>query len=261
MPDYTANDGERLNERPPKGRKIPHPPGRDASHGQVREWLSRWAVGLPEEVRIETVIRAGHEPEDPVTITLSNETRLRCAHQSRLQKPGSLQAFFASETEGIAQPPYLSPAEVGDFYTQLCRLASVTSKADPVADLHERLMMFVLLCDELSFSFADRPARYSTIERLRSRPSFDRNAALAGRQDGGRFHPAPILLRDQDGPSYIRASEWVAYLRFIVGWTVNESQLIGRMAELGAEWRDLQAWNLDRSHKAHLIFYSLPEEA
>ena len=253
----TDDDADRLGKKPPKGRKTPYPPEREATLSEVREWLSN-AAGLPPEVRIETVVRAGHEPEDAVTVVLSNSMKLRCSHQSRLQQARTLQSFLQSETDGIALPHYLTPAEVGDFFGQLCRLGTASSRSDPVADLHERLMMFVGLCEEIIGSIVDHAARYMTIEAIRSRPSFDRAAA----QDmkNGSPEVQPIVLVDQeDGRRYVRALEWVAYLREVLKWPVNESKLVARMAELGSERVDPQAWNPDRSHKTHLVFYSLPE--
>ncbi len=76
----------------------------------------------------------------------------------------------------------------------------------------------------------------------------------------GKAEVEPVVLVDQaDERRYVRASEWVTYLRFVLGWTVEGSGLVARMAELGSERVDPQAWNSDRSHKTHLVFYSLPE--
>jgi hypothetical protein len=254
MPDYTEDDLNQAQGKPPKGRKIPYPPGRDATFPEIREWASN-AAGLSVNVRIEAVPRQGREPEDPLTIVLSNGMRLRCPHQSRLQQPRTLQAFLTSESDGIAQPPYLSPAEVGDFYTQLCRLSTVAARSDPVADLHERLLMFVDRTEEMFGEMKN----YEVLMELRARPLFDRNAAQ-GMKSERQPEFRPVLLND-NGKRYVRASEWVTYLRFVHGWTVNESQLVGRMAELGSERSDPQMWNEDRSHKVHLVFYSVPEES
>ena len=240
----------------PKG-KIPYPPDRSESLSAVRDWLSD-SCGLPAEVRIEIVVRPGREPEDPLTIVLSNGMKLRTSHQSRLQQARTLQAFLASESDGIAQAPYLSPAEVGDVYTGLCRLGTASARSDPVADLHERLAMFVEIADEVIGSL--NPAqRFVTIEALRKRPAFDRSTALA--MKAGKVEHSPVLLVDglDDGRRYVRASEWVAYLRFVHGQTVNESGLVARMAELDSDRVDPQAWNSDRTRKVHLVFYTVPE--
>ena len=259
----TADDFDDAARRKNKGKirpkgKIPYPPDREESLSVVRDWLSG-ACGLPPSVRIDTVIRPGREPGDPLTIVLSNDMKLRTSHQSRLQQARTLQAFLASESDGIAQPHYLSPAEVGDVYTALCRLGTASARSDPVADLHERLAMFVAIADELIGSL--NPAqRYVTIEALRQRPGFDRSTALA--MKAGKVEAHPVLLRDQldDGRRYVRASEWVTYLRFVHGQTVDESGLVARMSELGSERVDPQAWNSDRTRKVHLVFYSVPED-
>jgi hypothetical protein len=259
MPDFTNDDLDRAQQKArPKG-KIPYPPDREATLGSVREWLSN-AAGLPPEVRIEVVLRPGREPEDPLTIVLSNGMKLRCPHQSRLQQPRTLQAFLVSESDGIAQPSYLSPSEAGDFYGQLCRLGTVGSRSDPVADLDERLNDYIRLCLKSHGSISDRAARYTTIEEIRARQGFTRSIAMGMRNGVPEVNPV-LLVDDHDGRRYIRASEWVVYLRFVVGWTVNESQLVGRMAELGSERSYPEMWNADRSHKTHLVFYSVPEKS
>ncbi len=253
------NDAERRKNghKPrPKG-KIPYLPDRGATLPELREWLSN-ACGLPEEVRVDTVIRPGREPEDPVTMILSNQTKLRCAHQSRLLQPKTLQAFLASESDGIAQPAYLSPAEVGDVYTAFCRLGTASARSDPVADLHERLAAFVDLCDEMQGSL-NLEDRYVTIEAIRKRMPFDRSVAIAMRNGQPEYRPV-LLVDTAITTRYVRASEWVVYLRFIVGRIVDESGLVARMAELGATRIHPQAWNSDRSHKTHLVFYELPED-
>jgi hypothetical protein len=255
--DLKAAERSKNGHKPrPKG-KIPYLPDRSATLPELREWLSN-ACGLPEEVRVDTVIRPGREPEDPVTMILSNSTKLRCAHQSRLLQPKTLQAFLASESDGIAQPAYLSPAEVGDVYTAFCRLGTASARSDPVADLHERLISFVDLCDDLEGSL-NLEERYVTIETIRRRLPFDRSIALG--MKGGQPECRPVLLVDtRHHKRYVRASEWVVYLRFVVGRTVDESGLVARMSELGSPRCEPQAWNGDRSHKTHLVFYELPED-
>jgi hypothetical protein len=253
--DAAKRRGNRLQPRP-KG-KIPFLPERSATFSELREWLST-AIGLPNQIRVDTVIRAGRDIEDPLTIVLSNEMKMRCSHQKRLQQNRTLQAFLASESDGIADAPYLSPVETGDVYKAICRLATVAAKADPVDDLHERLTAFVGISQQMRGSLA-RAARYLTIERIRAqRPRFDRSTAL-GRN--GEPEVRPIVLVDLAGAArYIRASEWLTYLRFVLGQTVDPSRLVAQMAELGSERMPIQAWNLDRSHKTHLVFYSLPED-
>jgi hypothetical protein len=259
---FTSEDAERVARRHakakprPKG-KIPYAPARDASLTDVRDWLSD-AAGLPLDVRVEEVHVYGSELEDPVAMVLSNKMRLRCPHRSMLTQPRTLQAWLASASDGIAQPLYLSPGEAGDFHTQLCRLGGPSVHSDPIADLHERLAAYVGLCTELVGSIVDMAHRFVTIEAIRQRPAFDRGVALG--MTNGRPEVAPVLLVDQgDAQRYVRASEWVAYQRFVLGRKVDESGLVARMAEMGSERVDPQAWNADRSRKVHLVFYTLPE--
>jgi hypothetical protein len=259
MARISEDDLDRAQEKARKGGKLPLTPGRERPLSEVRHWCSN-AAGLPIEVRIETVIRNGRESADAMMIVLSNGTKMRCPHQSALTQPRTLQAFLASESDGIAQPLYLAPAEAGDFYVQLCRLASVRSeRPDAAAELLERFEQFITECELMSGGLVERVSRYKTIEALRHRAKFDSASVRAGRHNGS-FKPAPVLLSDTESPArYVRAFEWVVYLRNVVGWTVNESALVGRMAEIGSERPHLQAWNADRSHHVHVLLYTLPE--
>lgn len=239
----------------PKG-KIPYPPDRDATVPQLRDWLSN-AMGLPPEVRVDAVTRAGRDPDDALTIVLSNGIAMRCAVQKRLQQPRTLQAFLASESDGIAQPAYLSPAEAGDAYVVLCRLGTACERHDPIADLLERLSTFVQLAEELHGTLLPE-GRYKTIEAIRARPAFERGVAIDMRN--GQPQVVPVVLVDAGAKRhYIRASEWMVYLRFCVGMTFDEGRLPSIMGELGSDRLHPQAWNADRSHKTHLVFYTVPE--
>ena len=255
--DLDAIERRKNGDKPrPKG-KIPYLPDRTATLPELREWASN-AAGLPPEVRVETITRPGRDPSDPLSIYLSNGVELRCEHQKQLQMPRTLQAFLASESDGIAQPSYLSPAEVGDFYIALCRLGTAAARTNARSALSEQLAAFVELTAEVPGSIVDRARRYDMLQTLRARPTFDRAVALAMRNGVPEVRPA-LVVDPADETRYIRASEWVIYLRFVVGQTVDERGLPARMAEIDSERIDLQAWNVDRSHKAHLILYLLPE--
>lgn len=263
------------NAKAPKGRKIPYPPAREASLPEIRSWLSN-AAGLPPEVRIDAVTRAGPDADDPATILLSNGMNLRCSTQAQLQQARTLQAFLASTTEGIALPQYLGPAEVGDFYLQLCRLANVLSKHDAVAELQEWFGQFVRLGEELHGSL-EPSGRYTTIEALRARPLFDKAAAQGVRYGAQPEGVLPVLLIDTlvdengkaigpdgTGRRYVRSLEWINYMRFTLGEKFNTSGLPARMSEFGAKHWEPQAWPAPdgeaRRGKRRMAFYILPAE-
>jgi hypothetical protein len=251
-----ARDNDRANGKPrPKG-KIPYRPDRAATLPEWREWLSN-ALGLPPEVRVETILRSGLDDTDPLTIVLSNGVKMRCPHQRRLQIPAALQAFVASTSAGVAQPNRLSQAEAGDVFVALCVIGTTPGAADPAADLHEHLEGFVKLAETVDSSL-DAEHRYATIADVKARVPFDRTAIDAMRH--GLF-PRPVVVDDGViGRRYVRASEWITYLRHFVGQTVDPSALVARMAEIGSERFHPQAWNLDRSHKHNVVLYSLPED-
>ena len=261
MTEYDDDDFDRAAGRKgkprPKG-KIPYRPDRSEALPMWRDWISN-AFGLPPEVRVETAIRSGMDDADPLTVVLSNGVKMRCPHQKRLQAPASLQAFLASSSNGIAQPLRLSEAEAGDVFVALCVIGTTPEASDPAADLQENLGAYVGIAVALEGSL-DLEQRYVTLAQLKARPAFDRKAAddiRAGQPNGAR--PA-VLLDTIFRRRYVRASEWIAYLRHYVGQTVDPSALVARMAEIGCLRDHPQAWNSDRSHKHNVVLYSLPED-
>jgi len=184
---------------------------------------------------------------------------MRCAHQKRLHAPTSLQAFVASSSNGIAQPERLTPAQAGDVFVALCVIGTTPAAiADPAADLREHLEAFVKLGESVHGSL-DYEHRYTTILALKNRPSFDR--AVADGMRMGAPTDRPVVLADPTfAKRYVRASEWITYLRHVVGQTVDPSALAARMLEIGCERSQPQAWNADRSNKVNLVFYSIPAD-
>jgi hypothetical protein len=235
-----------------KGGKLPPLPDRDAPFSAVRHWVSD-AIGLPPTVRVETVVRYGRLDDDSLAISLSNDVVIRCDRQKRLQAPGTFQAFFASESDGLCQPKYYRRDEVGDVFIALCRLGTADTAASELEAFSERLDMFVGMCDKFPASLRP-PERYSTISKLRARPTYD------PKYNGIDPHP-PVLVVDEGwGKRFIRHTELVGYLRVIHGQTVDERVMPGRMREVGGDRHNLQAWAPDRSQKIHLVFYELPPE-
>ena len=239
-----------------KGGKLPNMPDRDAPFSELRHWVSD-AIGLPPTVRVESVIRYGRLDDDSLAISLSNNVVIRCDRQKRLQAPGTFQAFFASESDGLCQPKYYRRDEVGDVFIALCRLGTADTAASEMEAWSERVDMFVGMCDKFIGSLRP-PDRYTTISKLRARPTYD------PKYSGIDPHP-PVLVVDEGwgegGKRFIRHTELVGYLRVVHGQTVDERVMPGRMRELGGERHNLQAWAPDRSQKIHLVFYELPPEA
>ena len=216
----------------------------------LRQWVSN-AIGLPPTVRVEAVTRFGRDDEDSLSISLSNNVVIRCNRQKRLQSPGPFQAFFASESDGLCQPKYLSRAECGDVYVALCRLGTADAAASELDMLRERLDMFADMCDIIPASLLP-PDRYVTIAALKQRPTYDA-------KQPGRARPV-VIVDTPWGKRFVRQVEWVSYLRVIHGQVVNEAVLEGRMKELGGPRHALQAWDSGRHNKVALVFYELPTD-
>jgi hypothetical protein len=245
---FSDEDVEPVGKARPKGH-LPYLPSRDASFSVLRQWVSN-AIGLPPQVKVESVTRYGRDDDDSLNISLSNDVQIRCNRQKRLQSPGPFQAFFASESDGLCQPKYLSRAEVGDVFVALCRLGTADAAASELDILRERLDMFVAMCDLHHGSLLPQ-WRFVTISALKQRAIYDPKVPRS----------QPVLVNDMEWhKQLIRPIEFVAYLRVIHGQTVNESTLEGRMTEMGGARHSLQAWDGAREHKVKLVFYELPQD-
>ena len=250
--------------RPGRGTHLPVLPDREASFSELRQWVSG-AIGLPPTVRVDTVVRFGRGDEDALSITLSNGMTIRCDRQKRILSPGGLQAFFASESDGLCSPKYLTKAECGDSYIALCRLATATAEQDELGSLTERLESFVNLTEMMHMSLTPL-YRYQTLRRIQDRPEYDRKAATEGKQ-GGQYTVRPVLVADHEWSSergnttyLLRHSEFITFLRVVHMLTIADNFLKGRMAEIGCEYHPLQAHGPRRRGHLSGTFYSLAPE-
>ena len=177
---FSEDDFAPADKPRPKG-ALPWLPDREASFSVLRQWVSN-AIGLPATVRVEAVTRYGRDDEDSLSISLSNEVVIRCNRQKRLQSPGTFQAFFASESDGLCQPKYLTRAECGDVYVALCRLGTADAAVTELDMLRERLDMFTAMCDTTQASLLPQ-WRYVTIAALKQRTTYD--PKIPGRASAG----------------------------------------------------------------------------
>jgi hypothetical protein len=244
-------------DKPRNKGHIPHLPDREATFSVLRHWVSN-AIGLPAAVRLDSVIRFGRGEEDSLSLTLSNGLTLRCDRQKRLQAPGPFQSFFASESDGLCAPKYLSRAEVGDVFIALCRLATATAEQDELSELSERLAGFVTMAEVMHTSLTPE-YRYESLRRLQARAEYDRKAATDGK--GGKYLVRPVLVVDHEWPAYlVRHSEFITHLRVVFMQTLNDNFLKGRMTEVGCEYHSLQGHAPRRRGHARMAFYTLPTD-
>lgn len=249
--------------RPGRNSHLPHLPDREASFSAVRQWLSN-AIGLPPTVRVDSVTRFGRGDDDALALTLSNDLVIRCDRQKRLQSPGALQAFFASESDGLCRTKFLTRAECGDVYIAMCALATAAAEQDELSELRERLDGFVQMCDPVHASLQP-DYRYATLRRLQARPEYDR-AAASDAKKGKAPQLQPVLVADHEwgkdtGTTYlVRHSEFITQLRVVHMQTVADNFLKGRMSELGCVYHALQAHGPGRRGHAALAFYELPSD-
>ena len=260
-------DADDLNSSEPdetrrKATHIKHLPGRGASFSDLRQWLSD-AIGLPPAVRVDSVIRFGRGDDDALALTLSNEMVIRCDRQKRLHSPVSLQAFLASESDGLCRPQHLTRPECGDVYIAICALATAAAEQDELTELRERLEGFVQMCEPVHASLQP-DYRYATLRRLQARAEYDRAAASDTKK--GRAVVTPVLVADHEwsednGTTYlVRHSEFITQLRVVHMQTIADNFLKGRLAEVGCVYHALQAHGPGRRGHAALAFYELPSD-
>lgn len=251
-PDFRESDFEQP-DKAPKGRKIPYMPKRDATLSVQREWLSL-GIGSPPHMRLDSAIRSGKDDDSAVMFYFSNGMEVRCPQQKRLQSPGTFAGFWASETDGVCRPPYMTRQEVSEWFSVMCSVATAQAGLSELDILRERLESFVAMCEPVRGSLAlPVTNRFVTLTALKKRAPYD-----------ARTRALPVLVLDEELGYFIRAIELITYLRLVHGVTpLSDDFLKGRMSELGCEYHKMQGQAPDRSARGGhptLVFYRLAED-
>lgn len=206
----------------PKADKWPDLPDHDADLGEIRSYLTR-AARFPLLYGIEDVHRHGKRGDDPMTVTVRapgqvRDLRVRFPRQDDASKPATLRTTMARETNGLSRMKHPSQAQAADFFTMLCALASVTENGTEAENTRAWLDEFLGHVFPLTgHSLADPERRFDALQALRAR-RFERPEAEKFRR--GELDPLSLpslLIDDETGEHWVRASELAAYLRHVHG--------------------------------------------
>jgi len=252
---------QRENERGPSRGPLPHAappparavPSRDAPLNEIRAYIAG-SMGLPTEVRVTDVTRAGADSLDRVVIDLSNGMRVTFRHQGDVTVPRLWQSVIALATNGIAKPGYLKAAELGNVLWALCVVSNATTEEREEDELRDFIETFVGLCARFEGHTFEQHGRFELLEALQAHPLYDPSNSMEARR--------PVLVADVvTDREYVRAGELVAFADH-TRLGVSRAAFPGRMRIVGLERVLMQAWDRSdrqRSRRLKGLFYAFPE--
>ena len=233
----------------------------------LRDWLTQ-ALCHRAGDRILAFTRHGRQKSDGCELLLEQAGGARRAFdlgpQGGLQSPTSMKAALASASDGYLRLKAPSNAEKEDVWIALCSLAKVLVDQDDRDETHDWVAghcKTAVIERDLTF---EPEERFDTLEALKARPEFTRQAAhnlsdVTLRLKNSQLVRPTLIVDSVTDREWIRAGELATYVRHVVGaGPLSQSTLDGRMSAIGAERHALE----EREGKAHprIVLYLLPED-
>jgi len=265
MADYTEDDLNQAQQKHrPKG-AIPHLPKRDAPISEWRDWLTR-AFAMPKGYRFDKLERHGRRLANPATITFLTPAGGRVSfefpEQRGLARGANLRATVVSVTDGLCRMPHLSNPECSDVWVALCSLATVLLEQDERDETRDWIEKFLAICKIEDKRTLEPAGRYDTLTTLKDHGNFERRDAQALLAPPSRAWDwtTPILVLDSvTGRRWIRVAELACYVRHVIGTSLGDGVLDGRLIHLGAQRLTYESRN--GAKHPRISFYLLPEDA
>ena len=231
-------------------RQLPYPPARDAPLADLRAFVRR-AMGLPDVIRVDEVVRYGSRTRDPVVVKLSNGVRVKFDSQGDVTAPRVWRDTVSAETAGIGKPPTYTGAELGDVLWALCVLSTTTAEQREEDDLQELVDELVAMAETVRGALDEVEARHTLLGVLLGRPKYD-----ARRQERDTYPPT-LVVDMRTGTRYLRAGELLSLAHYRkLG--ITTAQFPGRMRTIGLERRVVQSHG-EAGHRRQVL-YELPTE-
>ena len=180
-------------------RQLPYPPDRDAPLADLRAYVRR-AMGLPDVIRVDEVVRHGPRVYDPLVIKLSNGARVVFDSQGDVTAPRMWRNVVQTATAGIAKPATLTGAELGDVLWALCVISTTTAEARVEDDLQELVNELVDMAEPVHGTLVEVEPRYLLLGALKERPLYDAT-------DKGNASPPALVVDTRTGRHYLRSRE------------------------------------------------------
>ena len=208
-----------------KKRQLPYPPARDAPLAELRTFV-RKAMGLPDVIRVDEVVRYGSRTRDPLVVKLSNGRRVKFDSQGDVTAPRVWRDTVAAETAGIGKPPTYTGAELGDVLWALCVVSSTTDEQREEDDLQELVDDLIAMAEPVRGTLDEVEPRYLLLGALLERPKYD--AA-----DKGQAKQPALVVDMRTGARYLRSAN-SCRLRTIAGSAYRTLSFRGACARSGS---------------------------
>ena len=155
-----------------KKRQLPYPPERDAPLADLRAFVRR-AMGLPDVIRIDEVVRYGPRTGDSLVIKLSNGTRAVFDSQGDVTAPRHWRDTIQTATAGIGKPSTYTGAELGDVLWALCVISASTEEQRFEDELTELVRELVTMAEPVHGTLEEVEPRYLLLGALGGRTLYD----------------------------------------------------------------------------------------
>jgi hypothetical protein len=238
----------------------PAPPA-DSPIGEFRRYLER-AYGLPDGYVVERVIRHGGRATTALTVHIrppggGKELVIRYDEERHCRSAEALRGQAAADTDGLTRSDLIIGKTAMSVYEALCALADTYSKMDVKALTWEWVQQLVASSEVITGLGLGRDRRYDALKALKDH----RYSKELVQTPNVPAVPVVLIDADDDGARYVTARHLAVFVRFQLGVDVlSDDNLMSRMVEIGGQRRQLEQWNVDRTHKVRLVLYRLPED-
>jgi hypothetical protein len=249
----------------PRG-TLPYLPDRQPE--LLRQWLTR-ALRPIDGMTVQNFARAGRDPKDPATLTLSagrDVQTYRITRQGDLTK--ALRTTLVSLSDGKLEVPHLTGGEVEDVWVALCQLGEVLTEWDERDEARKWVEQMLLATLPLMGHTLVPDGRHDALMAIKHAGEFTRGDALAlirpSNDNGHSAFPQSYQQRpcrfvdEQTGEQWLRAGEVACYVRWVVGIEpLAHATLRARLHEVGVIGKHFEDY---RAPHPKLNLYQLPEE-
>lgn len=236
MPDFTEAEMDALQEKPRKSGSLPYLKS-DRDRQYLAGWLTRASRPAEKGYTLQTAERLGRDLKDPCVLIFANgreePKRFRVKQQKDLTRNPRM--TLVSLSDGWLDVPHLTPSEIEDYWSALCRFAAVLTEFDEVDQTREWVEAMLPSTMPLNGYTLVPDGRHDALMAIRHAGEFRKPDAQQMLRGDERWQQRPCRFIDsQTGNQWIRPGETATYLRHIVGVEpLSHSTLRARLREIG----------------------------
>jgi hypothetical protein len=246
-----------------KERTLPYLPDQGAPELDFRDWLTG-ATGCPAGMTFGDFTRHGSDLSDPCSFTLrggGGEVQTFRTVQRQLANPATIRATLVYATNGLLRPAHLSKIEYEDIWVGLIELSNIIDTRSEADEVWSWLTQYERSCDVVERLSLVARHRLDALLTLQRRPTWGKIQASGDKPAEPGARPVWIVdftTREQ----YVRASEFLTFVRHTIGTPISSSTLSSRLREIGGDRVKYEVRSrVDRGLHPRLTFYLMPAEA